>query len=66
MRITIGIDGQVKAEAEGFSGGSCLEASKFLDELFGEPEKRDLKQEFYQADEQTNKNNNILGGGWCG
>jgi len=61
--VRLGKDGSVKVEAEGFVGRSCEEATKFLDELFGQPTDRQLKSEYYQ-DEQTICN--CLPSGYCG
>jgi len=48
--IRLGKDGSVKVEAEGFTGQSCEEATKFLDTLFGSPAERDLKPEYFQQE----------------
>jgi len=59
-KVTIKNDGTVKAEAFGFAGQGCLEATAFLDDLFGEP-KREMKGEFYQSE-----NERLCNTEWCG
>jgi len=48
LRIRLGTDGSVKAEVEGVKGTSCEEVTAFLDELFGDPTSRNLKEEYYE------------------
>jgi len=47
VEITFGNDGSISVEALGFEGAGCIEATKFMDELFGEPDTIDHKHEFY-------------------
>ena len=50
LNITIGKSGKVTIEANGFSGGSCTEATKKLEQAIGGKAKRDLKSEYYEVD----------------
>lgn len=62
VEIICGKDGSVRVEAFGFKGGSCEEATAFLDKLFG-VEKRTHKSSYYE------EGNNLLdsvGNGFCG
>jgi len=63
VRVTIASNGRVSAEAEGFTGSSCEEATAFLDTLFGVG-KKDYKPEYYQ--EECNNITNGLPSGYCG
>lgn len=62
VEITLGNDGSIKAEAFGFEGSSCQDATKFLDELFGEAEETQLKDEFYMK----TFSKGCLTNGFCG
>lgn len=62
VKIVCGKDGSVRVEAEGFKGGSCEEATKFLDKLFG-VEKRTFKDSYY---EKENTIVDSLSNGYCG
>ena len=50
VEVILGKDGSVKVEAQGFTGKSCEEATKFLDELFGEATEKKHKDEYYQEE----------------
>jgi len=43
--------GKVKIEAEGYTGTSCQDATKQIEEALGVVDDRDLKDEYYQEDE---------------
>jgi hypothetical protein len=62
--IRIGPTGAVTAEAVGFKGESCMDATKFLDKAFG-VEKTTLKDSYYE-DEETIRVDDGLPSGWCG
>lgn len=64
VEIILGADGSVKVEALGFTGTSCLEATEFLDDLFGSPSSVDLKDEYYSTDKTTVVDG--LPSGYCG
>ncbi len=55
-------DGKVTAEAEGFKGSSCEEATAFLDSIFGVSEK-DFKSEYFENEDCLVES---LPAGWCG
>ena len=50
VEIVLGADGSVKVEAFGFKGTSCQEATEFLNDLFGSPEKVVLKDSYHETD----------------
>ena len=63
VRITLGKDGSIKAEAEGFTGSGCEEATEFLAGLFDDPDATEYKSEYYEEMEV------VVGGlpsGYCG
>lgn len=60
--ITCDPDGGIEVEAFGFEGNTCEEATAFLDELFGDPEEKTLKDEYYQGTTVAKK----LPSGYCG
>ena len=62
VEIILGPTGTVKVEANGFKGGSCEEATKFLNELFGEATSKELKDEYYQEEVISDG----LPSGYCG
>jgi hypothetical protein len=49
VKVTIGRDGQVTVDAEGFKGKSCEEATAFIEKLFPNG-KKEHKPEYYQHD----------------
>ena len=64
VEITLGKDGSVKVEAHNFKGASCQEATEFLNDLFGSPDKVIFKDDYYQTDETTVADG--LPSGYCG
>lgn len=52
IKITVTKGGQVKVEAAGYSGSSCIEATKFLEKLGAVVEPPQMTPEFYQSEEQ--------------
>ena len=60
--ITITKNGQVKREAFGFTGASCIDKTSFLDSVFGEANKTELKDEYYQEEIVDD----FLPSGYCG
>lgn len=65
VEITLGKNGSVKVEAHGFKGGSCEDATAFLDKLLGDPGTVTLKDSYYENTE-TNLDVDGLPSGWCG
>ena len=61
VEILLGKDGSIKVEAIGFEGQACTDATKFMDELFGEADKIEHKAEFYK---QTY--GEVVTSGFCG
>jgi hypothetical protein len=65
VRIKNYPDGRVVAEVEGEKGPKCLELTKFMDELLGDPESLEKKQSYYEGD-ITDLDCDILPEGHCG
>ncbi len=61
--ITFGKDGSVQVEAFGYVGTTCEEATAFLDELFGKPENKKLKDSYHAQKEVVADG---LPSGYCG
>ncbi|HEY6563319.1 MAG TPA: DUF2997 domain-containing protein [Pirellulaceae bacterium] len=61
IEVTVSPTGAITVEAEGYSGSSCEEATRFLEEALGLPGKRVRKGEFYRR-ETRNSNQQQLGG----
>lgn len=60
VRVTIGPDGKVKFEADGFVGSSCEEATSFLEKAFaGKSVSRELKPEYYEVDGSVSADNKL-------
>jgi ABC-type sulfate transport system substrate-binding protein len=66
VKITLGKDGALRVEAEGYKGGSCQEATAFLEKLYGDKATEVLKSSYYEEDNETICNENGLPSGWCG
>lgn len=49
IEITVDRDGKVVVQTKGFAGGSCREASRFLEEALGARTSERMTAEFYQA-----------------
>ena len=65
INIDIGPDGNTSVEAEGYKGGDCTAATKFIEKALGKILKRRRKQEYWQADTRDrsrNMNTNGTGG----
>lgn len=50
IRVLISPTGEVTVETKGFSGASCREASKFIEEALGTRIDERLKAEFHLAE----------------
>ena len=64
--VTLGKDGKVSVEAEGFKGPSCLEATKFITDALGvknDESNTKLKSSYYEEEETLT---NGLPSGFCG
>jgi hypothetical protein len=66
--ITLGRNGSVKAEAVGFVGPACQDATKFLDGIFKGKKEDLLKPEYYEENKSTSfEIDGLPGGGrFCG
>ena len=63
IEIILRNDGTIEAEGFDFEGEGCVDATKFLEELFGKAETVDLKSSFYMKARQKE---GLIGGGFCG
>ena len=52
IKITVKNGGQAKVEVSGYAGGTCTDATKFLEKL-GVVEQSQKTPEFYQTEEQA-------------
>lgn len=50
IEITIGADGSTKVETKGFSGSTCREASRFVEQAVGQVTAEALTSEYHQAE----------------
>jgi hypothetical protein len=50
IEITISTKGETKVETKGFTGGSCREASRLIEQALGEKAGEQMTGEFYQAE----------------
>ena len=57
IEILVSPAGEITVEAEGYTGSTCEEATRFLEEALGLAGNRTRKAEFYRR-EQRNKNPN--------
>ena len=48
IEITVDEEGRVTVETKGFAGGSCREASRFVEEALGVKTAERMTAEFYQ------------------
>ena len=51
IEITVSPRGETKVETKGFTGASCRDASRFLEEALGRPTSERLTAAFYQDTE---------------
>jgi Protein of unknown function (DUF2997) len=49
IEITVDSKGQSKVETQGFTGGECREASKFIEQALGQRIDEKLTAEFFQT-----------------
>jgi hypothetical protein len=49
IKITVDPKGQSKVETQGFTGGECREASRFVEQALGTRSAETLTAEFYQG-----------------
>ena len=56
IEVSVSPAGEISIEAEGYTGSSCEEATRFLEEALGLPGKRKRKAELYRRrTENTNQ-----------
>ena len=53
--VTFSENGEIKVEAKGFSGKSCLSATKFLETVLGKKGETQLTSDYYKADNQISR-----------
>jgi hypothetical protein len=51
IEIVVDSQGRTKVETKGFTGGSCREASRFIEEALGRRTAEQVTGEFYVAQE---------------
>jgi len=51
--ITIGRDGKVKLNINGYKGKGCLDAVKMFEQIIGSVESQRATSEFYEPEEQV-------------
>ena len=50
IEITIASDGSTRVETQGFSGSTCREASRFVEQALGRVTAEALTSEYHQAE----------------
>ncbi len=53
LEIEIGKDGKVRVRTSGAKGKSCLEYVKFVEQVIGRVESKELTAEYYEPDSQV-------------
>ena len=48
IEITVSPKGETKVETKGFTGGSCRDASRLIEQALGEKSAEQMTPEFYQ------------------
>ncbi len=54
IEVLVSPAGEITVEAEGYTGSSCEEATRFLEEALGLPGGRTRKAEFYRREQRNN------------
>ena len=57
IEVVISPDGQTTIETKGFSGTSCRDASRFVEEAIGSRINEQLSPEYFQTKYQEQSNN---------
>ena len=57
IEVLVSPAGEITVEADGYTGSTCEQATRFLEEALGLPGNRTRKAEFYRR-ERTTKNPN--------
>ena len=53
IEVSVSPTGAITIEADGYTGSSCEDATRFLEEALGLPGKRTRKAEFYRRHTKT-------------
>jgi hypothetical protein len=56
IEIIVSPQGETTLETKGFSGSSCRDASKFLEQALGQRTNETLTSEFYASQDVTQQN----------
>jgi hypothetical protein len=51
IEVTVSPTGETSIQTKGYTGGACLQASKFLEQALGTPNSDRKTSEFYQTNE---------------
>jgi hypothetical protein len=55
IEITINAKGETTVQTKGFAGGSCRDASRFIEQALGQRTSETLTAEFHQNESQTQR-----------
>jgi Protein of unknown function (DUF2997) len=55
MILTFGFDGSVKKETKGFTGKTCVDETKFIEEALGNAKDRKFKSEYYEDGTESDR-----------
>ena len=55
IEVVISPQGETRVETKGFTGGSCRQASQFLEQALGTTADEKLTAEFYQQEATANR-----------
>ena len=55
IEIIVSPTGETNLQTKGFTGASCQEASRFLEEALGTSQNEQLTAEFHQHNQQENR-----------
>lgn len=61
IEIIVSPTGETKVETKGFTGGSCREASRLIEQALGQKATEQLTAEFYQQAAATNSESERAG-----
>lgn len=61
IEILVTPDGQTRVETHGYSGSSCREASRWLEQALGKSTQQRLKPEFYSGNTTVNDQQHLRG-----
>ena len=59
IEVVVSPAGEIIIEAEGYSGNTCEEATRFLEDALGVPARRTRKAEFYRRRPRTTNRQEI-------